>query len=311
MTERRNRGLLTMKDRTVLEKSDPDQYPRNFHARTREKLRSGVADLAALSENMEDRDIAQVFNVLAEPDLAEETSYTHEPFTRDTVVNALALFLQAIDVVSDQDEAALEDLIRDAVIRAYSHNHPDKLVGVADLDLETASRRGAGVLARRKYRRGERLNPTEMRALIEVMSVDEENQTTTGSASEELLSGEDSAEYVLEHLSEIEPGLEKSEIQENSQPEGVAYPMILCVDQDEKPVLIALRIRPPSRGNIEGLEAHLREYGGPDQARGILVVPDIWDGVAEMVESRRGLEIRELQLDQSGEITGIDDPVSP
>jgi hypothetical protein len=309
MSERRNRGFLTMKDRTVLEESSPDQYPRNFRARTRERLKSGIADFASLSKRMEDPDLMQAFNVLSNPDLTEETSYTHEPFTRETVVDALALFIQAIDLVSDQNEAALEDLIREAVIKAYGRNHPDQLVGAVDLDLETASLRGVHEMARRKHRRGDWLTTTEMRALLaDKTPVEEGEQTTTKSLSDEYLSEKDIEEYVLDHLSEIEPGLEVSELQANSQPEELSAPEILCVDKEEKPAPLILKTQPPSRDYLEGLQLYLREYGGADQARLILIIPDTWDGVAEMIEGRRGLEIRELQLDQYGNITGINNP---
>jgi hypothetical protein len=309
MPERRNQGILTVKDRNILLESEPEEYPHYFRGRTREKLKQGLADLAFTAENLEDKDIAAVFNVLANPALEEETSYTEEPFTRETVVNALALFIQAVDLVGSQEDTDLETLIRDAIFEAYRRNHPRQVIGSVDVEVEASPRQDAHDRAYRKRRDGDLLSSSEMRALIDAeQPIDretEESRSTPERSRQTLPTESEVNKYIIDNLEEIEPGLDLTDFQPET-PGRDSY--ALCTDRDEKTVLIEWISHRLMTRHVKHFYQLIKLCGGPEQLRGILIAPPGGDTEAqsELVES--GFEFRELQLGPHGVIEGINHP---
>lgn len=305
MAERRNQGFLTLKDRAIFEKSRPSQYPTHFRERAREKFKQALADLAFVSENFEAEDIAQVFSVLTDPDLSENTTYTHEPFTRNTIVDALSLFFQATELVSEQDESALDDLIQEAVRKAYHRSQPEQVVGSVDFELETAPRQEAYDRGCEKIRNGEWLTTNERRAVFEAESFDQD-----GYAGEEkegypeydiLLQNSDLTQYIISHLDAIEPGLEQIEFQPDQSKDQFD---IFCEDQDGQLVLIKLMMGPMADHHIIEIESSLVEYGGTERVRGIVIGVD--RGVLRKESTEAEFDFYELQLGPHGVIKGVE-----
>lgn len=311
MPERRNQGILTMKDRNILLESEPEEYPHYFRGRTREKLKQGLADLAFTAENLEDEDIAAVFKTLSNPALEEETSYTKESFTRETVVNALSLFIQAVDLVGNGEDTDLENVIRDAIFEAYHRNHPRQVIGSVDVEVKASPRQEAHDRAYRKRRDGDLLSPSEMRAFIDAdQPADKETDesSSTQKRSRPALPTEPEVnKYIIDNLGEIEPGLDLTDFQPEA-PDRDSY--ALCTDQDEETVLIEWISHRLMTHDVEHFYQLIKHCGGPEQLRGILIAPPGGDAEAksDLVES--GFEFRELELGPYGVIKGINHPTN-
>lgn len=305
MAERRNQGFLTLKDRTIFEESRPDQYPPHFRERAREKFKQALADLAFTSENFETEDIAQVFEVLTDPNLSGSTTYTHEPFSRDTIVDALALFFQATELISDQDESALDDLIQEAVRKAYHRSQPEQVVGSVDFELETAPRQEAYDRGCEKIRDGEWLTISERRAVFEAESSDQDGYV--GGEKEGfpeynvLLQDSDLTQYIIDHLDMIEPGLKQTEFQPGQAKDQFD---IFCEDQAGQLVLIKLMMGPMADHHIMEIESRLVEYGGTERVRGIVIGVD--RGALGNESTEAEFDFYELQLGPHGVIKGFE-----
>jgi hypothetical protein len=308
MTERRNRGILTAKDRKIMEESSPDQYPPHFRRRTRDKFKQGLADLAFISENLEEEDIAEVFGVLTDSDPKDETSYSHEPFTRQTIIEALGLFFQAAELVDDQDESVLEDFIQRGVEQAYRRHRPDLVVGTLDFDLETVPRQEAYDRGIEKVPDFQSLTSSEQSAVIAAHA-----RTIHGQGPEEhsadipdndiILRGSELTQYVIDHLGEIEPGLEQVGFQSDPSKGQFRTPDVFCEDQTEQLVLIEVMTGPITEHDITETESLLEDYGGPEEVRGIVVGPD--RGILEKASTEAKFEFCELQLGPYGVIKGF------
>ena len=309
MPERRNQGFLTMKDRNVLSESEPEEYPHSFRGRTRKKVKQGLADLAFTAEHLEDEDIEAVFKVLSNPALQEETSYTKEPFTRETVVNALALFIQAVDLVGGRGDADLETLIRDATFEAYDRNHPLKVVGAVNVDVKFALRQEAYDRAYRKHREGDSLNSSEMRALIDADQLGEketdESQSTRKRSRQTLPTDPEVDKYVLDNLEKIESGLDLTDF----QPEAPGHDSYaLCTDENSEAVLIEWLSHRLKTRDVRHFRKLIKHCGGSEQVRGILIAVPGGDEEAHSERVESGFEFRELQLGPRGVIKGINHP---
>lgn len=306
MSKRRYRGFLTHDDRTTLTESEPEQYPRNFHTRTRERLRQGLADLAFSSEKLSEDDIAEVFEVLMDPDQTEETSFSREPFDRETIVSALSLFFQAVDLVGSQDDDTLETLIRDAVLQAYRSKLPDQVVSSVDVELNIAPRQETYERAREKYRDGEFLTSTEMRALIDAEVSRGSNKDGTYSRDEPPVNYSDIKQYVVNHLDEIEPGLELAEFQPKETSDQSSVPDLVCEDREGTTVLVEWRRESVIPRKLEGVQTLMKQYGGPDRIRAIILAPNDPPGKSRERMIELGIEFRRLQVGSYGTIKGIE-----
>jgi hypothetical protein len=292
-----------------MEESNPDQYPSHFRRRTRDKFKQGLADLAFISENFEKEDIAEVFGVLTDSDLNDETSYSHEPFTRRTVIDALGLFFQGAELVGDQDESVLEDFIQQAVKKAYRRNQPDQVIGSFDFDLETAPRQEAYDRGTEKMQNGELLTSSERRALFEsaipvLYGSDDQDNNVHIPDYDIILRDSNLTDYVIDHLDEIEPGLKQIGGQPDPSEGQFRTPDIFCEDQTGQLVLIETMTGPIAEHHITETESLLTDYGDPEQIRGIIVGPD--RGVLEKESVEAKFDFCELQIGPHGVITGFE-----
>ena len=312
MSGTQNRGFLTRKNRRILAQWSPVEYPSQFPKRIRERLTQSLADLSFIRENMEESDIAEVFAVLTDPDLSKTTSYSEESFSRETVVDALALFVQAADQVSEQDDAVLESFIRDAITKAYQESRPDHVVGEIDVNIETEPRQEAYDRGRAKFSDRNRLTSAEMRALL-----DAELPTSDGIRDESEIreqpvvrspNSHDIKTYFTENIDNIEPGLEVSEFQPGLESDRHLDPDLICEDQNGDTVLVDFSASPASRDRIHRFFTLIEEYGGFDRIRGILVAPPGGRKREQSILTDSDIEYRMLRLGPHGTIKGIHHP---
>ena len=291
-----------------MEESNPDQYPPHFRRRTREKFKQGLADLAFISENLEEEDIEEVFGVLTDSDLNDETSYSHEPFTRQTIIEALGLFFQATELLADQDETILEDLIEQAARGAYHRNRPDLVVGTLDFDLETVSRQEAYDRGVETLANGEIRTNSERTAMLEahlqsIFGPEADKNKIDIPDHDMILQGSELTQYVIDHLDKIEPGLEQIVLEPDPSQGQFRTPDVFCRDQTGKIVLIEIIAGPIAEHNITETESLIEDYGGPERVRGIVVGPH--KGVLEKESTKPKFEFCELQVGPYGVITGF------
>ena len=299
-----------MKDRNILE-TGPEEYPHYFRGRTQEKIKQGLADLAFLAKNLGDEDIEAVFKVLSNPALEEETSYAKEPFSRETVVNALALFIQANDLVGNQEEIDLESLVRDATFEAYHRNHPRRVIGAVNVNVESMSRQQAHDRGYRKLDKGDRLNSSEMRALIDaeesIAKSSEESQLTKEKSQVPTFTQSEIGEYVINNLEEIEPGLEVADFQLEDFNDHLDS-QILCVDKEGEAVRVSWSFAPLSLLTARRMVRNQEEDSVSGQLRNVYVAVSAESDKVRSELAESNYKFCELRLGPHDVIKGIDCP---
>lgn len=245
--------------------SDKDLTPKH-RQRIRERTLDGAKDLGLLYRYLDDHDIQQTFNSRS----------------REKIINSICFFLRVSSILDEP----IEEVLEEAIDRIYSEQKPQKILGEGSVQIETANRKTAAKRAKKKIAENDEksVTPIELQALAET----DYRQLSPLSIPR---SGEEFEQLILDNVTVIDDELEVIDRHpKDSSSEATVVPDAVAKNAQNKLVVIEIKRGGDREAAERRLHRLIKEYGGPENVHGILVMLDDSDEQQPSIRTYRYAE---------------------
>jgi hypothetical protein len=250
--DRPNSVLTTPhRDHLVAEAGDSDKNLTPVHRqRIRKRMLSGTKDLGLLYRHLDDHDIQQAF----------------ESQSREQIIDGICFFLRVSSILDEP----IEEVLEEAIDRIYSEYHSQKILGEGSVQIETANRKTAAKRAKQKIAENDEKSVTP----IELQALAEKNYHQLSPLSIPR-SEEEFVQLILDNVTVIDDELEVIDRHPKDSSSGATVvPDAVAKNGQNKLVVIEVKRGGDREAAERRLHRLIKEYGGPENVHGILVMLD-------------------------------------
>lgn len=199
--------------------------------------------------------------LLGEIEDALETSQLG-PQRKEELVNGIGFYLRVCDILDESPD----EIVREAIVRTYTEQQPNTVVGDVFVDVNAENIDEAARRGRQKLRGNSHLSSAELRAVAETDYQELASLMLPKTETE-------FAELILDNLEIINSELSLVD-QEPKRPDTGVIPDAIAKNDQGKIIVIELKYHKAGTKHRNQLEKLIAEYGGYENAEGLLVTLD-------------------------------------
>lgn len=199
--------------------------------------------------------------LLGEIEDALETSQLG-PQRKEELVNGIGFYLRVCDILDESPD----EIVREAIVRTYTEQQPNTVVGDVFVDVNAENINEAARRGRQKLRGNSHLSSAELRAVAETDYQELASLMLPKTETE-------FAELILNNLEIINSELSLVD-QEPKRPDTGVIPDAIAKNDQGKIIVIELKYHKAGTKHRNQLEKLIAEYGGYENAEGLLVTLD-------------------------------------
>lgn len=199
--------------------------------------------------------------LLGEIEDALETSQLG-PQRKEELVNGIGFYLRVCDILDESPD----EIVREAIVRTYTEQQPNTVVGDVFVDVNAENINEAARRGRQKLRGNSHLSSAELRAVAETDYQELASLMLPKTETE-------FAELILDNLEIINSELSLVD-QEPKRPDTGVIPDAIAKNDQGKIIVIELKYHKAGTKHRNQLEKLIAEYGGYENAEGLLVTLD-------------------------------------
>lgn len=199
--------------------------------------------------------------LLGEIEDALETSQLG-PQRKEELVNGIGFYLRVCDILDESPD----EIVREAIVRTYTEQQPNTVVGDVFVDVNAENLNEAARRGRQKLRGNSHLSSAELRAVAETDYQELASLMLPKTETE-------FAELILNNLEIINSELSLVD-QEPKRPDTGVIPDAIAKNDQGKIIVIELKYHKAGTKHRNQLEKLIAEYGGYENAEGLLVTLD-------------------------------------
>lgn len=199
--------------------------------------------------------------LLGEIEDALETSQLG-PQRKEELVNGIGFYLRVCDILDESPD----EIVREAIVRTYTEQQPNTVVGDVFVDVNAENLNEAARRGRQKLRGNSHLSSAELRAVAETDYQELASLMLPKTETE-------FAELILDNLEIINSELSLVD-QEPKRPDTGVIPDAIAKNDQGKIIVIELKYHKAETKHRNQLEKLIAEYGGYENAEGLLVTLD-------------------------------------
>lgn len=199
--------------------------------------------------------------LLGEIEDALETSQLG-PQRKEELVNGIGFYLRVCDILDESPD----EIVREAIVRTYTEQQPNTVVGDVFVDVNAENLNEAARRGRQKLRGNSHLSSAELRAVAETDYQELASLMLPKTETE-------FAELILDNLEIINSELSLVD-QEPKRPDTGVIPDAIAKNDQGKIIVIELKYHKAGTKHRNQLEKLIAEYGGYENAEGLLVTLD-------------------------------------